>query len=439
VKALHKAGIEVILDVVFNHTAEGGADGPTLCFKGIDNKMYYTLEHDKSQYANYTGTGNTLNANHPIVRRMIIDSLHFWVKEMHVDGFRFDLASILSRDEQGKPIENPPLLWDIESDPILAGTKLIAEAWDAAGLYQVGRFIGDSWKEWNGKFRDDVRSFFNSDVNTVSQFASRLLGSPDIFGHENREAEQSINFITCHDGFTLNDVVTYNNKHNEANGEDNRDGSNDNLSWNFGTEGPTDDPELELLRNRQVKNLLAMTLLSIGAPMILMGDEVRRTQLGNNNAYCQDNELSWFDWTLKKKHSDVFHFVKNLIKVRLQRDAAREEFGMTLLQLLNQSSITWHGIKLNEPDWSYHSHTIAITVQSLSGRTAIHYMINAYTAPLDFDLPPAASNWRKWIDTGLPSPDDICPWSKATEIQGSSYHVGAHSIAILVAKEAKDS
>ena len=279
VKALHREGIEIILDVVFNHTAEGDHDGPTLSFRGFDNPTYYILEQDRSRYANYSGTGNTLNANHPIVRRMVLDSLRYWVKEMHVDGFRFDLAAILERDESGQLMPNPPVLWDIESDPELAGTKLIAEAWDAAGLYKVGSFIGDSWREWNGRFRDDVRSFFRGEKNSVQHFTDRLLGSPAIYGHEEREAEQSVNFVTCHDGFTLNDLVSYDGKHNEANGENNRDGANDNRSWNCGVEGPTDDPGVEKLRNRQVKNFLTVTMLSVGMPMLLMGDEVRRTQL----------------------------------------------------------------------------------------------------------------------------------------------------------------
>ena len=295
VKALHRAGIEVILDVVFNHTAEGDHNGPTLCFRGLDNSTYYILEHDRSRYANYSGTGNTLNANHPIVRRMILDSLRHWVKEMHVDGFRFDLASILSRDASGQVMPNPPVLWDIESDPALAGTKLIAEAWDAAGLYQVGSFIGDSWKEWNGRFRDDVRSFLRGEECSVGRFADRLLGSPEIYGHEEREPEQSINFVTSHDGFTLNDLVSYNEKHNEANGENNRDGANDNRSWNCGVEGPTDDPAVEKLRNRQAKSFLTITMLWLGVPMVPMGDEMRRSQHGNNNAYCQGNKTS--GWT----------------------------------------------------------------------------------------------------------------------------------------------
>src|SRR5882672_7165191 len=290
VKALHRAGLEVILDVVYNHTAEGDHHGPTLSFRGLDNQAYYILAADRSRYADYSGCGNTLNANHPIVRRLIVDSLKYWVEHMHVDGFRFDLASILSRDPSGHPMPNPPVLWDIESEPSLAGTKLIAEAWDAAGLYQVGHFVGDAWKEWNGRFRDDVRGFFRCDESTVTRLADRIIGSPDVYGHKNREAEVSVNFVTCHDGFSLNDLVSYNEKHNEKNGESNRDGDNDNRSWNCGVEGPTDDPGIERLRNRHVKNLLTVTLLSLGIPMILMGDELRRTQHGNNNAYCHDDE-----------------------------------------------------------------------------------------------------------------------------------------------------
>ena len=318
VKALHRAGIEVILDVVYNHTAEGDARGPTLSFRGLANEVYYILDQDRARFANYSGTGNTLNANQAIVRRMILDSLRYWVQEMHVDGFRFDLASILARDETGRPLENPPALWDIESDPVLAGTKLIAEAWDAAGLYQVGSFVGDSWKEWNGRFRDDVRGFVKGDRGTVRMLAQRVLGSPDIFGHEEREPEQSLNFVTCHDGFTLNDLVSYNGKHNEANGEGNRDGADNNLSWNCGVEGPSEDEAVERLRRRQVKNFIVMLLTSIGTPMLLMGDEMRRTQRGNNNAYCQDNEVSWLDWSLLDRHRDLHRFVKMLIAHRLR-------------------------------------------------------------------------------------------------------------------------
>jgi glycogen operon protein len=434
VKALHRAGIEVILDVVYNHTAEGNHHGPTFCYKGMGNSIYYILEQNKAHYANYTGTGNTLNANQPIVRRMIIDSLHYWVEEMHVDGFRFDLASILSRDESGNPMANPPVLWDIESDPVLAGIKLIAEAWDAAGLYHVGSFIGDSWKEWNGRFRDDVRSFLRGDSGAVSAVAYRLLGSPDLYGHEEREPEQTINFVTCHDGFTLNDLVSYNRKHNGANGEDNHDGMDTNLSWNCGVEGPTDNLSVEKLRKRQVKNFLTLNLLSLGTPMILMGDEVRRTQRGNNNAYCQDNELNWFDWSLPHAHDDIHRFLKKLIFARLRRDAANDH-GMTLNQIIRESYIEWHGIRLNQPDWSQDSHSIAVTAWSLSKRIVFYMMMNAYWEPLEFELPPVsgarARGWRRWIDTYLESPADICDFTGAPLVKGAAYHVHPHSIVVL--------
>ena len=443
VKALHRAGIEVILDVVYNHTAEGDHLGPTLCLRGFQNDAYYILEKNRAHYANYTGCGNTLNAGNPIVRRMILDSLHYWVEEMHVDGFRFDLASILSRDEHGLPLENPPVLWDIETDPSLAGIKLIAEAWDAAGLYQVGTFIGDSWKEWNGRFRDDVRSFLKGDRGIVTRFASRLLGSPDIYSHQEQEPEQSINFIACHDGFTLNDLLSYNSKHNEANGENNRDGSDDNMSWNCGVEGPTDDPEIESLRNRQVKNFLAVTLLAAGAPMLLMGDEVRRTQNGNNNAYCQDNELSWLDWGLLSKHADVHRFVRHLIEGRLRRDVSIEDPGLTLNQILRQTRLEWHGMKLNEPDWSDDSHSIALTVWSLKSRFVIHLMINAYWGPLEFQLPPVpeqfGDRWYRWIDTYRESPDDICDLDKAAPLtEYPSYLVQPRSIVSVIAVKPKE-
>jgi glycogen operon protein len=441
VKALHRAGIEVILDVVYNHTAEGNHEGPTLSFRGFDNGAYYLLEQDRRLYSNYTGCGNTLAASNPIVRRLIIDSLHYWVREMHVDGFRFDLASILTRDEQGNPLANPPLLWDIETDPVLAGVKLIAEAWDAAGLYQVGSFIGDSWQEWNGRFRDDVRSFLKGDRRTVSHFASRLLASPDIYGHEEREPEQSINFVTCHDGFTLNDLVSYNTKHNEENGEENRDGSNDNLSWNCGEEGQSSDPAVELLRNRQVKNFFAINLLAAGAPMILMGDEVRRTQRGNNNAYAQDNETSWFDWDLLTKHADIHRFVRRLIAGRLRRDISQEDPGMTLNQLLRQAKIAWHGVKLNEPDWGPDSHALALTLQSLHGRWMFHLMFNAYWEELAFEIPAVAEmsgrDWLRWIDTALDSPADICAWDEAEAVLEDRYPVQPRSVVVLAGRLAK--
>ncbi len=436
VKAVHRAGIEVILDVVFNHTTEGGSGGPTLCYRGLANDFYYILEKDKARYADYTGCGNTLNANQPIVRRLIQDSLRYWVTQMHVDGFRFDLASILSRDETGHPLPNPPVLWDIESDPLLAGTKLIAEAWDAAGLYQVGSFVGDTWQEWNGRFRDDVRRFVKGDNGAVPSLAARLMGSPDIYGHKQREAEQSVNFITCHDGFTLNDVVSYNDKHNEANGENNRDGSNDNLSWNCGAEGPTDDGAIEALRNRQVKNFFTLELLAAGTPMLLMGDEVRRTQQGNNNAYCQDNEMNWFDWSLLERHADVRRFVQLLNVFRQRRDIVAEEGQLSLTQLLERANIEWHGVALDRPDWSEHSHALAFTLRSLLARFLFHAMLNAYWEPLTFELPPlpaeSGQRWRRCIDTALQSPDDICHWDKAPAVPSETYVAGPRSVVLLV-------
>ena len=437
VKALHRAGIEVILDVVYNHTAEGNERGPTLCFRGLANDTYYILGANKATYADYTGCGNTLDANESIVRRLILDSLRYWVREMHVDGFRFDLAAILSRDEHGHPMAKPPVLWDIESDPVLSNVKLIAEAWDAAGLYQVGSFGGDSWKEWNGKFRDDVRSFVKSDRGMVGTLAHRLTGSPDIFAHEAREPEQSVNFVACHDGFTLNDVVSYNVKHNEANGEGNRDGADHNLSWNCGIEGPTDDPQVERLRNRQVKNLLALTLLSFGTPMLLMGDEVRRTQRGNNNAYCLNDETTWFDWSLVARHADVHRFAKALIALRMSRSLPLERFDLTLQEMLQRSPVQWHGVKLNAPDWNDWSHSLAATAHLLGDRLLLHLMINAYWEPLEFEIPPGSGGepWRRVIDTFHDSPDDIRDWADAPAVAASTYTVHPRSLALLVARK----
>ena len=437
VKAVHRAGIEVILDVVFNHTAEGDHGGPTLSFRGLDNSTYYILERDRSRYANYSGTGNTLNANHPIVRRMILDSLRYWVEQMHVDGFRFDLAAILERDDSGELMLNPPVLWDIESDPALAGTKLMAEAWDAAGLYKVGSFLGDSWKEWNGRFRDDVRSFFRGDEGFVGYFADRLLGSPAIYGHEEREVEQSVNYVTCHDGFTLNDLVTYNQKKNDANGEGNRDGTDDNRSSNCGAEGLSNDPLVEKLRNRQVKNFLTITMLSAGVPMIVMGDEVRRTQFGNNNAYCQDNETSWFDWTLLKKHADVHRFVTLLNARRGLRSTEIERQRISLNRLLRATNLTWHGVKVGQPDWATSSHTIALTVEMRDERLIVHLIVNAYWEALDFGLPqidrPAIS-WRRWINTALDSPQDIVHWEAALPLSSSAVRAEPRSVIVLFAE-----
>ena len=436
VKAFHRAGLEVLLDVVFNHSAENDEKGPTYSFRGIDNSIYYFLEENKAKYKDYSGTGNTMNANQSIVRRMIISSLHFWVRDMHVDGFRFDLASILSRDERGNPIENPPILWDIESDPVLAGSKLIAEAWDAAGLYQVGSFTGDSWKEWNGRFRDDIRSFLRGDKGKLGDFVTRLIGSPDIYGHRNRGPEQSINFVTCHDGFTLHDLVSYNFKHNLANKENNKDGNNENYSWNFGVEGPTDNENILKLRRRQVKNFHAINILSVGVPMILMGDEVCHSQKGNNNAYCQDNELTWFDWDLTIKNKDLIRFVQLLIQRRtITTTTTQEQFSISLIDLLKQSRIIWHGVKENKPNWNEDSHSIAVTTIAFNSKIAMHYMVNAYHHDLEFEIPQTLDNqktrWKRWLDTALPSPDDIYPFNEAIPYNKAIYKVKAHSLVVL--------
>ena len=435
VKALHKADIEVILDVVYNHTAEGNEHGPVLGFKGIENRAYYMLDKQKQHYLNYSGTGNSVNANHSIVRRMIRESLRYWVSEMHVDGFRFDLASILSRDEYGNPLESPPILWSIESDPVLAGTKLIAEVWDAAGLYQLGSFTGDQWKEWNGKFRDDVRSFMKGDKGSVSNFASRVLASPDIYAHKERHPEVSVNFITCHDGFTLNDLVSYNDKHNEANGENNNDGTNANFSWNCGIEGPTDDPKIEKLRLKQIKNFLTVNLLSYGTPMLMMGDEVRRTQYGNNNAYCQDNETSWFDWDLVKTNKDLHRFVKLLNTIRLIRNVS-DEAGLSLNRFLQARQVEWHGVKVGQPDWSHDSRCIAFTVWTYQRTFVLHIMFNAYHEDLEFEIPASEDffnrPWRRLIDTSLESPEDISRYKEAILVKGKTYLVEARSTVLLI-------
>jgi isoamylase len=437
VKELHRAGIEVILDVVFNHTAEGGSGGPTLSWRGFDNRAYYLLDPgDQAEYLNFTGCGNTLNSNHSVVRGMTIDALHHWVEHMHVDGFRFDLASILSRDTDGRPMANPPIVWQIESDPVLAGTKLIAEAWDGGGLYQLGSFVGDRWREWNGKFRDDIRRFVRSDAGIVPLLPDRLLASPDLFRGRPADVEHSINFVTCHDGFTLNDLVSYAGKHNEANLEGNRDGTDANYSVNCGVEGPSDDPVVERMRTRLVKNLLAITMISMGVPMMGMGDEARRTQLGNNNAYCQDNETSWFDWELAERQANLRRFVRGLVDLRFAFDMSRVPHGLTLEEFLSRSQVELHGVRLHQPDWSEDSHTLALTVRSVIGSRMVHAILNAWEEPLDFELPsPAGPDlpWHRVLDTALDPPDDIRGLTDAQAVRGGSYRAAEHSVVLLVA------
>jgi len=439
VKALHRAGIEVILDVVFNHTAETDAAGPTLSFRGLEDQAYYLL-NPQGDYLNFTGCGNTISGYHSIVRRLIRDCLHYWVQVMHVDGFRFDLASVLARDERGQPISSPPLLWEIESDPVLAGTKIIAEAWDAAGLYQVGSFIGDRWSEWNGKFRDDVRQFVKGDNGLTQKLASRIMGSPDIFTAPDRDPNRSINFVTSHDGFTLNDLVSYNEKHNEANRQGNTDGNSYNLSWNCGVEGPAQDPTITAMRLQQMKNYLAILLLSHGTPMLLMGDEVRRSQQGNNNAYCQDNELSWFNWDALTQQADMLRFVTEMISFHQKYRA----FATELFWDNNPASpanddrpqIRWHGPHLNQPDWGYHSHTLAYELSHSASGEHLYVAFNAYWESIRFELPvlPDGQHWRRMIDTALPAPHDIAAPGHSLLERRKRYPVSARSVVVLEAR-----
>lgn len=434
VKAFHKAGIEVILDVVFNHTAEGDETGPVLSYRGFENNDYYIFdENNRYRYANYTGCGNTLNANHSVVKRMIIDSLRYWVSEMHVDGFRFDLASVFSRGADGEPLEDPPILWQIESDPVLAGTKLIAEAWDAGGLYQVGSFAGYKWAEWNGKFRDDVRRFARGDKGLVPTIVRRIAASPDIYPDPLRNPARGINFVTCHDGFTLNDLVSYNLKHNEANRENNRDGANENFSWNCGVEGPTSDHAIEKLRKKMIKNFLVYLFTSQGTPLLLMGDEVRKTQLGNNNAYCHDNAMNWFDWSLLHKHHDIHHFAKKLIHFTQSHHIFSwcspwmngGNFGESIMDL--------HGIEPFKPDLSDHSLSIAYTLKDFWNNSYYHFIINSYWAPLDFMLPHYANmeRWEVVVDTAEESPKDFHQPGSGVYVEGVRYLARERSFVIL--------
>ncbi len=446
VKALHRAGLEVILDVVFNHTAEGDHTGPTLSFRGLENRAYYILpQSDPALYANYSGCGNTVNGNHSVVRRLIIDCLRCWVQAMHVDGFRFDLASVLARDEWGQPLRSPPILWEIESDPVLAGTKIIAEAWDAAGLYQVGTFIGHRWAEWNGQYRDDVRQFVKGEPGLVRKLADRITASPDLYPQQDREPNRSINFVTSHDGFTLNDLVSYNRKRNDANGHANTDGTDANFSWNCGDDGPVKDRQIEALRYRQMKNLLSILLVSQGTPMLLMGDEVRRTQRGNNNAYCQDNEISWFDWRGVQRHADTLRFVRHMIRFNREHHLFQQERFWT-----NEGGpdVIWHGIHLCQPDWGRDSHSLAFELRASEGSDSsstadqgtsaehLHVMLNAYWEPLTFELPPLSpeQRWCRVVDTALPSPDDISEPGREPPVAGNEYRVEARSVVILKAR-----
>ncbi|NET05187.1 MAG: glycogen debranching protein GlgX [Symploca sp. SIO2B6] len=437
VKALHKAGIEVILDVVFNHTSEGNHQGPSINFRAIDNSIYYHLvPFDKQYYMDYSGCGNTVNCNHPIVDKLIVECLEFWVKEMHVDGFRFDEGSILSRGLNGEAMEQPPVVWHIETSATLANTKIITEAWDAAGLHQVGQFPGYRYAEWNGRYRDDVRRFVKGDPGLVGEIATRLAGSPDLYESKGRLPINSINFITCHDGFTLNDLVSYNDKYNQANGENSQDGINDNLSWNCGVEGETDNPEIEALRKRQIKNFAAILFLSQGIPMIWAGDEVRRTQQGNNNAYCQDNEISWFDWNLVDKNAEMFRFFKQIIAFRKYYSICRRGFFNGNTNDRGLTDVSWHGCNLFCPGWhDPYSRALAYTLAGIAGESDMHIMLNMYWESLELEIPSIEGrNWYKVVDTSAPSPMDIVEPCEEVMVSGNSYRVNDRSVVVLISK-----
>ena len=438
VKALHKAGIEVILDVVFNHTDEGNHQGPTFSFRGFDNlNYYYLVDGNQDYYYDYTGCGNTFNCNHPVGSKMIVECLRFWVEYMHVDGFRFDEGSVLSRGPGGAPMEFPPVLWQIELDDVLAETKVIAEAWDAAGLYQVGHFPGFRWAEWNGVYRDTLRKFVAGEAGIVGDLADRITGSPSLYQSNGHLPINSVNFITAHDGFTLNDLVSYNNKHNEANGEGNRDGVDDNMSWNCGAEGPTDDPAINALREQQIRNFATLLMLSQGVPMFVMGDEVRRTQGGNNNAWCQDNPIGWFDWTQTQTESGMLRFWSELIAFRKSHPAVhRARFFSGAMNERGMPDISWHGTKLNEPGWNDpHARALAWTVAGSLAHSDIHVMVNMYWEPLTFEIPQIYERaWYTAVNTALPSPQDIN--APGNEVLVNSHHVevSGRSIVVLISR-----
>jgi glycogen operon protein len=441
VKALHRAEIEVILDVVFNHTDEGNQLGPTFSFRGIDNRTHYFLvPWDLKYYMDFSGCGNTFNCNHPIAQKLIVECLRYWVNEAHVDGFRFDEGSILSRGEDGMPSVHPPVVWQIELDDELADTKVIAEAWDAAGLYQIGHFPGDRWAEWNGRYRDDIRRFVKGDPGMVGAVASRLAGSADLYQSRGQLPVNSINFVTCHDGFTLNDLVSYNEKHNEANGEDNRDGIDDNLSWNCGVEGESNDPAVEGLRNRQVRNFAALLLLSRGVPMFVAGDEVRRSQKGNNNAYSQDNDTSWFDWMLVQRSRDLYRFWKRMIEFRKRHRALHP--GRFFTGMMNERGlpdVTWHGTKLNSPGWNDPAgRALGVTLAGFRGDEDIHIMLNMYWESLDFELPSVTGRtWLEAVDTSQLPPHDIADFGYEPPVVGNAYKVQGRSVVVLVNRQIK--
>ncbi|MGD0092845.1 MAG: glycogen debranching protein GlgX [Planctomycetota bacterium] len=428
VKTFHQAGIEVILDVVYNHTCEGNENGPTISFRGIDNAIYYMLDRQGCYY-NFSGCGNTLNCNHPLVRDLIIDSLTFLVAEMHVDGFRFDLASILGRGPQGEVLQDPPLIRHIAEHPVLAGTKLVAEAWDAAGLSQIGRFpVWGRWAELNGVYRDDIRRFVRGEAAAVAVVAKRICGSLDIYADSSRHPYHSINFVTCHDGFTLNDLVSYDQKNNWANGENNLDGPAFNFSWNCGCEGPTGDMGINALRQRQMRNFLTLLLISQGVPLLSHGDEFGRSQSGNSNAYCQDNETSWIDWSLAEKNAGLLRFTKLMIGLR------KRYFALTREQFCNR--VTWHGLKIGDPDWTGQTRTLAFQLHGWHHLPDLCVLCNLHWEQKRFALPPHEGGWywKRLVDTNLPPPDDIVEEKDAVPLRpGDHYVLAPRSMVMLIA------
>jgi len=440
VDALHAAGIGVLLDVVFNHTAESGEDGPVIHFRGLANDIFYHLDAaDRRRYLDFSGCGNTVNCNHPLVTTFIVRCLEYWVETLGVDGFRFDLASVFTRGDHGIPLANPPLPWAIEFSRKLSRVALIAEAWDASGLYQVGAFPGMAWSEWNGRYRDVLRRFVRGDPGLVAEVAERIAGSADLYAAGGRRPANSINFITCHDGFTLHDLVSYNTKHNEANGEENRDGSNDNLSWNCGAEGETEDPAVLALRRRQSKNLLAILMLSRGVPMLLAGDEVLRSQRGNNNAWCQDNEIGWFDWRLTEKNVEMLRYTRELVALRRRHPSLTMNRFFTGTPLPGRDSldIVWHGPRLDEPRWNDpQARALAFTI---AGQRAdeedLHVVLNMSEQSLDALLPVARDRrWHLALDTGQPAPMDILAREQQTPLRGEPYTVNPRSVVVFEAR-----
>lgn len=446
VRELHKAGIEVILDIVFNHTAEGNEQGPTFSFRGLDNPIYYILNENKRYYQNYSGCGNTVNCNHPVVRSFILDCLRYWVVEMHVDGFRFDLGSILGRDQHGHLMENPPTLERIAEDPVLSATKIIAEAWDAGGAYQVGWFPGGRWAEWNDRYRDDIRKYWRGDPKETRHLATRLSGSSDLYLRDGRKPFHSINFITSHDGFTLRDLVSYNGKHNEDNGEENRDGGDNNNSYNYGVEGSSIDSILEVTREQQLKNFIATLMISLGTPMLLGGDEFGRTQRGNNNAYCQDNKISWYDWSFLEKNKNLYHFAKEMIAFRRRHPGfMRPEFFTGREGSYNAiPDISWFDEKGITPDWEKISYSLALRIDGSKAETLadqddndFFIMFNASLDQTVFTLAgaPHKRSWFRVVDTSLNSPEDILPPGSEKPLASQlKYTVKARTIAILISK-----